>query len=59
MVGRSVSLPELKEALFQGFQEAFGIRFHVDTLSSYEVNLGRVLAEQKYSGSAWLSSGQA
>jgi lipoate-protein ligase A len=59
MLGRSVSLPELKEALFQGFQEAFGMRFYVDTLSSYEVNLGRVLAAEKYSYSAWLSSGSA
>jgi lipoate-protein ligase A len=57
MLGRSVSLPELKEALFKGFQEAFGIRFFVDTLSSYEVNLGRVLAEERNSNSAWLPSG--
>jgi len=57
MLGRSVSLLELKEALFQGFQEDFGIRFYVDTLSSYEVNLGRLLAAEKYSNSAWLSSG--
>ncbi|UCG83387.1 MAG: lipoate--protein ligase family protein [Dehalococcoidia bacterium] len=48
MLGRSVSLLELKEALFQGFQEAFGTRFYVDTLSPYEVNLGRVLAAEKY-----------
>jgi lipoate-protein ligase A len=57
MLGKSVSLAELKEALIQGFQEAFGIRFHVDTLSSYELNLGHVLAAEKYSTSAWVSSG--
>lgn len=57
MLGRSVSRLEQKEALFQGFQEAFGIRFYVDTLSSYEVNLGRALAAEKYNNSAWLSAG--
>lgn len=57
MLDSNVTLPELKEALFQGFQEAFGIRFHLDTLSSYEVNLGHKLAAEKYSNSIWLSSG--
>ena len=55
MLGRSVSLPELKEALLQGFQEAFGITFCLDTLSSYEVDLGRVLAAEKYRSSGWFS----
>ena len=55
MLGRCIGLPELKEALFQGFQEAFGITFYVDTLSSDEVNSGRKLAAEKYSTSAWLS----
>jgi lipoate-protein ligase A len=59
MLGRSVCLPELKEALFQGFQEAFGIRFCIDTLSSYEVDLGSELVAEKYGNSAWLSSGDS
>jgi lipoate-protein ligase A len=54
MLGRNVSLLELKEALFQGFQEAFGIRFYVDTLSPYEVKLAHVLAAERYSNSSWL-----
>jgi lipoate-protein ligase A len=59
MLGRSISPLEVKEALFQGFREAFGIMFVADTLTSYEVNLGRVLAEEKYNSSAWLTSGCA
>lgn len=51
MLGRRVSRQELKEALFQGFQEVFGIKFHMNTLSSYEVNLARTLAEKKHNHS--------
>jgi lipoate-protein ligase A len=54
MLGRNVSRVELKEALFHGFQEALGITFHQDTLTSYEVNLARVLAAEKYNSPAWL-----
>ena len=57
MLGRSISRLEFKEALFQGFQEALGITFYSDTLSTYEFNLSRELATEKYINSALVSIG--
>ena len=57
ILGRSISRLEFKEALFQGFQEALGITFYSDTLSTYEFNLSRELATEKYINSALVSIG--
>lgn len=58
MLGRSVSREDLKQAIFQGFQEAFGMTCHQDALSAYEIDLARELAAKKYNSPAWLSAGK-
>ncbi len=57
LLGRKVDRQEMKEALFQGFQDAFGIRFFEDTLSSYEEDVSRTLLEEKYNPTAPLKAG--
>jgi lipoyl(octanoyl) transferase len=57
LLGRKVDRQEMREALFQGFQEALGIRFFADTLSSYEENVSQALIKEKYNSAVLLEAG--
>lgn len=57
LLGRRISRQELKEALFEGFQEALGIRFFEDTLSPYEISLSQTLAREKYPDPVLVAAG--
>lgn len=57
LLGRGVSRQEMREALFHGFQEALGIRFHEDTLSPYEEDVSRTLLKEKYNRAALVEAG--
>lgn len=57
ILGREISRKELKEALFEGFQEALGIKFLEDALSPYEVSSSQTLVREKYPDPTLMEAG--
>jgi lipoate-protein ligase A len=53
VLGNPIGWQELKEALFEGFQQALNINFYVDTLTPEEIELSDQLAKDKYNTLAW------
>lgn len=56
-LGREIDWQELQEAVYKGFQEALGITFNQDVLTSEEIHLSRNLAKKKYGSNEWNQHG--
>lgn len=53
VLGSQISWQRLKEALFEGFQQALNIQLHHDNLTREEIYKSQELAREKYSSFAW------
>lgn len=53
ILGSQISWQRLKEALFEGFQQALNINLYQDVLSREEIDTSQELARGKYSSYAW------
>ncbi|MEM2468687.1 MAG: biotin/lipoate A/B protein ligase family protein [Candidatus Jordarchaeales archaeon] len=53
LLGREVSMDEVKEAVRKGFEKALEVKFEDGELTEYEKKLVRKLVEEKYSRDEW------
>ncbi len=53
LLGRSVSLDEVIEAFYYGFEKGLAIDFEQSTLTNYELELAKQLVAEKYSQAEW------
>ncbi len=58
ILGSQIGWQDLKEALFEGFQQALNIKLYKHTLTPEEINLSQELAKVKYNTFAWNNYGR-